>query len=52
MASIAQVVSEFAHTLGEPNNQALREHIKLIVAQTRNEIIRHSYENHKYVDEV
>ena len=50
MASIAQVVSEFAHTLGEPNNQALREHIKLIVAQTRNEIIRHSYENHKYVD--
>lgn len=52
MASIAQLVSEFAHTLGEPNNKPLRQHIKLIVAQTRNEIIRHSYENHGYVDRV
>ena len=52
MASIAQLVSEFAHTLGEPNNQGLREHIKLIVAQTRNEVIRRSFENHGYVDRV
>ena len=52
MSSIAQLVSEFAHTLGEPNNFGLRQHIKLIVAQTRNEIIRHSYENHGYVDRV
>lgn len=52
MASVAQLVSEFAHTLGEPNNQALREHIKLTVMQTRNELIRHSYENHGYVDRV
>ena len=52
MASIAQLVSEFAHTLGEPNNQGLREHIKLIVAQTRNEVIRRSSENHGYVDRV
>ena len=52
MASIAQLVSEFAHTLGEPNNKGLREHIKLIVAQTRNEIIRRSFENHGYVDRV
>ena len=52
MASIAQLVSEFAHTLGEPNNKCLREHIKLIVAQTRNEVIRRSFENHGYVDRV
>lgn len=52
MASIAQLVSEFAHTLGEPNNFGLRQHIKLIVLQTRNEVIRRSFENHGYVDKV
>lgn len=52
MASIAQLVSEFAHTLGEPNNKGLREHIKLVVYQTRNEVIRRSFENHGYVDRV
>ena len=50
MASIANIVSEFAHTLGEPNNVGLKNHIKLIVAQVRNELIRRSYENHGYVD--
>jgi hypothetical protein len=52
MASIGQLVSEFAHTLGEPNNFGLRQHIKLIVCQVRNEVIRRSYENHGYVDRV
>lgn len=52
MASLAQLVSEFAHTLGEPNNIGLREHIKLVVCQTRNEVIRRSSENHGYVDRV
>ena len=52
MASVAQVVSEFAHTLGDPNNKALREHIRILVAQVRNEVIRRSYENHGYVDKV
>ena len=52
MSSISQLVSEFAHTLGEPNNFGLRQHIKLIIAQTRNEVIRRSYENHGYVDKV
>lgn len=50
MASIAQLVSEFAHSLGQPNNKALRENIKLLICQTRNEVIRRSYENHGYVD--
>lgn len=52
MASIGQLVSEFAHSLGEPNNFGLKQHIKLIVAQTRNEVIRRSFENHGYVDRV
>lgn len=50
MASINQLVSEFAHSLKSPNNKALRENIKLLIIHTRNEIIRRSYENHNYVD--
>lgn len=50
MASIAMLTSEFAHSLKQPNNKALRENIKLLIVHTRNEIIRRSYENHKYVD--
>lgn len=46
------LVSEFAHSIGEPNNKALRENIKLLIIHTRNEIIRRSYENHQYVDKV
>ena len=50
MASISMLVSEFAHSLKQPNNKALRENIKLLIYHTRNEIIRRSYENHSYVD--
>ena len=50
MASIAQLVSEFAHSVRQPNNKALRENIKLLIIQTRNEVIRRSYENHGYTD--
>lgn len=50
MASIAMLTSEFAHSLKQPNNKALRENIKLLIIHTRNEVIRRSYENHKYVD--
>ena len=52
MASINQLVSEIAHSLGKPNNHTLRENIKSIIIHTRNELIRHSYEQHKYVDKV
>ena len=44
------MVSELAHSLGQPNNHALRENLKLLIIQTRNEVIRRSYENHGYVD--
>lgn len=50
MASIAQLVSEFAHSLKQPNNIALRRNIKSLIISTRNEIIRRSYENHNYID--
>ena len=50
MASIAQFVSEFAHSLGQPNNQALRNNIKSLIIHTRAEVIRRSYENHNYID--
>ena len=52
MASIAQLVSEMAHAVRQPNNKALRENLKLLIIQTRNEIIRRSYENHGYVDKL
>lgn len=50
MASIAMLVSEFAHSLKSPNNKALRENIKLLIIHTRNEVIRRSFENHGFVD--
>lgn len=50
MASIAMLVSEFAHSLKQPNNKALRENIKLLIVHTRNEVIRRSFENHGFVD--
>ena len=52
MASISQLVSEIAHSVGHPNNASLRENIKLLIIQTRNEVIRRSYENHSYVDKI
>ena len=52
MASVAQLVSEIAHAVRQPNNKALRENLKLLIIQTRNEIIRRSYENHGYVDKI
>lgn len=50
MASIAQLVSEIAHSISQPNNAVLRQNLKDLIIHTRNEIIRRSYENHGYVD--
>lgn len=50
MASIAMVVSEIAHSLKQPNNAALRQNIKQLIIHTRTELIRHSFEQHGYVD--
>ena len=48
MASLNQLISEMSHALGQPNNAALRENIKLLLMQTRNEVIRRSYENNEF----
>lgn len=52
MASISELVSEIAHSIKQPNNEALKENIKLLIMQTRNEVIRRSFENHGYVDRI
>lgn len=52
MASLSQLISEIAHSVRQPNNKALRDNLKLLILQTRNEVIRRSYENHGYVDKI
>lgn len=52
MASIAQLVSEMAHSISQPNNKSLRENLKLLIIQTRNEVIRANYEQQGYVDKI
>lgn len=50
MASLNQLISEFAHAVGSPNNIPLRRNLRYAILHCRNELIRKSYENHKYVD--
>lgn len=50
MASLNQLISEIAHAVGDPNNVPLRRNIRYAILHTRNELIRKSYENNKYVD--
>lgn len=50
MASLNQLTSEIANSLGQPNNHVLKENIKHSIIHTRNELIRRSYENHAYID--
>ena len=52
MASLNQIVSELVHSVGQPNNFALRENVKAAIVHTRNELIRHSMTQHGYVDSV
>lgn len=52
MASINQLVSQIANTFKEPNNNTLRASLRDMIIQVRSEIIRHSYEQHGYVDKV
>lgn len=52
MASIAQLVSEIAHSVKQPDSVPVRRAIKLGIIHARNELIRHSYSNHNYTDKV
>ena len=52
MASIAQLVSEIAHSVKQPDSVPVRRAIKLGIIHARNEAIRRSYGNHNYTDKV
>lgn len=52
MSSIAQLVSEIAHSVGQPDSVPVRKGIKLAIIHARNELIRRNYENHHITDKV
>lgn len=52
MSSINQLVSEIAHSVQQADSVPVRRAIKLAIIHARNELIRHSYSNHKYTDKV
>ena len=52
MSSIAQLVSEIAHSVKQPNSVPVRRAIKLSIIHARNNLIRKSFSNHNYSDKV
>lgn len=52
MATINELVSEIAHSVGQPNNETTRRNIRQAIIHARNELIRHNYDNNRYVDKV
>ena len=50
MASINQLVSEIAHSLQQADSIPVRRAIRLAVIHSRNQLIRQSFEQHRYVD--
>lgn len=52
MASINQLVSEIAHSVQGADNIPTRRGIRLAIIHARNQLIRHSYEQHGYIDRV
>ena len=52
MSSIAQLVSEIAHSLKQPDSIPVRKGIKLAIIHARNELIRRSHDNNHITDKV
>ena len=52
MSSIAQLISEIAHSVKQPNSVPVRRAIKLSIIHARNNLIRKSFSNHNYSDKV
>lgn len=50
MASIAQLVSEIAHSVNQADSIPVRRAIKLSIIHARNELIRKSFNNHSISD--
>lgn len=52
MSSLNQLISEIAHSVQQPNSVPVRRAIRQGIIHARNELIRHSYSNHRYTDQV
>lgn len=50
MPTIKQLTSEIAHSIQQQDNVAAKRAITLSIIHTRNQLIRHSYERHNYID--
>lgn len=50
MASINQLISEIAHSLQQADSVPVRRAIRLGVIHSRNQLIRQSFEQHRYID--
>ena len=52
MSSINQLISEIAHSVQQAESVPVRRAIRQGIIHARNELIRHTYANHNYVDKV
>lgn len=50
MPTIKQLTSEIAHSIQQQDNVAAKRAITLSIIHSRNQLIRHSYEGHNYID--
>lgn len=52
MSSLNQLISEIAHSVQQADSIPVRRAIRQAIIHSRNELIRHSYANHNYIDKV
>lgn len=52
MSSLNQLISEIAHSVQQADSVPVRRAIRQGIIHARNELIRHVYSNHNYVDKV
>lgn len=52
MSSLNQLISEIAHSVQQPDSVPVRRAIRQGIIHARNELIRHSFANHNYTDQV
>lgn len=50
MPTLNQLTSEIAHSIQQADNVPAKRAIKLAIVHSRNQLIRHSYGNHNYID--
>lgn len=52
MSSLNQLISEIAHSVQQPNSVPVRRALRQAIIHARNELIRQSFGNHHYIDQV